>query len=98
MIIQRGKNSYCYRSRKDGKKEYLGKVSTPIALTFLVAQQQKVVEKAQRNKIRAERDATLQEARYLLDLLNIIWRTYVLLQGYYRRKSELRRIPNDYTS
>ena len=97
MIIQRGKNKYCYRSLDGGKKEYLGLITTPASQAFLAAQQQKEVENVNNKKIRTERDAALQEGKCLLDLLNLIGRTSALLHGYYIRKTEIRRINNGCT-
>jgi len=90
MIIQRGKNSYCYRSLQDGKKEYVGKITTSTARAFLAAQKQKKVEEAQRNKMRTERDGTRQAGEHLANFLHLVGRTHVLLHGWYTRKSELR--------
>src|SRR6266446_2586822 len=91
MIIQKGRSTYCYQSvRVDGKPKsiYLGASSSPQAKAY---EQSKEEKKQQRN--REEELARLhQELENALKIIKITERAYLLLAGFYERKSEIRKL------
>jgi len=92
MLIQKGKKTYCYKSvRIDGKPKsiYLGAPSSPQAKAY---EQNKEEKKQCRN-----REAELQQLHEALEnalkLIKIMEKGYLLVAGYYQRKSEIRPLP-----
>src|SRR5262245_34176313 len=91
MLIQKGKKTYCYKSvRVDGqpKSIYLGTSSSPQAKEYAKSKEEK---KQHRN--REEELQQLHEAlENALKLIKIMERGYLLVAGYYERKSEIRKL------
>jgi len=91
MLVQRGKSTYVYNSQRvNGKPvtRYIGKSSSPQAKEYVKSKEEK---KQQRN--REEELQQLHEAlECALKLIKIMERGYLLVAGYYERKSEIRKL------
>ena len=95
MIIQKGRSTYCYQSvRVDGKPKsiYLGASSSPQAKAY---EQSKEEKKQQRNR-EEELQQLNQELEGALKLIKIIERGYLIVAGYYERKSEIRKLQEEH--
>ena len=95
MLVQRGNSTYVYNSQRiDGKPvtRYIGKSSSPQAKEYATGKEEK---KQQRN--REEELQQLNEAlEHALKLIKIMERGYLLLAGYYERRSEIRKLQEDH--
>jgi Tfp pilus assembly protein PilF len=95
MIIQKGEKAYCYKSiRIDGKPKsiYLGASSSPQAKAY---EQSKEEKKQQRNR-EQELAQLHQELENALKIIKITERAYLLLAGFYERKSEIRKLQEEH--
>jgi uncharacterized FlaG/YvyC family protein len=95
MMVQKGTSTYCYQSvRVDGKPKsiYLGASSSPQAKAY---EQRKEEKKQQRNR-EEELQRLNEQLENALKLIKIMERGYLLLAGYYERKSEIRKLQGDY--
>ena len=92
MMIQKGTGTYVYSTQRvNGKPvtRYIGKSSSPQAQEYAKSKEEK---KQHRN--REEELQRLHEAlEHALKLIKIMERGYLLLAGYYERKSEIRPLP-----
>jgi len=91
MRIQKGKKTYCYKSiRIDGKPKsiYLGASSSPQAKAY----EQKQEEKKQQQNREEEMQRLNEQLENALKLIKIMERGYLLVAGYYERKSEIRKL------
>src|SRR5215510_13396034 len=95
MLVQRGKSTYVYNSQRiNGKPvtRYIGKSSSPQAKEYA---KRKEEQKQQRN-----REAELQQLHEALEnalkLIKIMERGYLLVAGFYERKSEIRKLQEDH--
>jgi hypothetical protein len=95
MLVTRGKSTYAYRTeRVNGKPvtRYIGKSSSPQAKEYTKSKEEK---KQYRN--REEELQQLNEAlENALKLIKIMERGYLLVAGYYERKSEIRKLQEDH--
>jgi len=94
MLVTRGKSTYAYRTeRVNGKPvtRYIGKSSSPQAKEYAKSKEEK---KQQRN-----REAELQQLHEALEnalkLIKIMEKGYLLVAGYYERKSEIRKLQGE---
>ena len=95
MRIQKGKKTYCYKSvRIDGKPKsiYLGASSSPQAKAYEKSKEEK---KRQRNR-EQELEQLNEQLENALKLIKIMERGYLLVAGYYERKSEIRKLQEDH--
>jgi len=95
MIIQKGRNRYCYKSiRIDGKPKsiYLGKASSPKARAYTKRKE----EKAQLRNREQELERLNQEVERALKIIKLTERAYILLAGLYQRKSEIRKLQEEH--
>ena len=95
MIIQKGRNRYCYQSvRIDGKPKsiYLGKSSSPKARSYTKRKEEK---KQHRNR-EQELERLNQEVDRALNVIKLMERTHLLLAGLYQRKSEIRKLQEEH--
>ena len=95
MIIQKGKGTYVYSTQRvNGKPvtRYIGKSSSAQAKEYANRKEEK---KQHRN--REEELQQLNEAlENALKLIKIMERGYLLIAGYYQRKSEIRKLQEDH--
>src|SRR5215475_15799247 len=91
MLVERGNSTYIYSTQRvNGKPvtRYIGKSSSPQAQEYAESKEEK---KQHRN--REEELQRLNEAlENALKLIKIMERGYLLLAGYYERKSEIRKL------
>jgi len=95
MLIQKGKKTYCYKSvRIDGKPKsiYLGASSSPQAKEYTKSKEEK---KQHRNR-EEELQRLHEQLEHALKLIKIMERGYLLVAGYYERKSEIRKLQEDH--
>ncbi|SRR5713101_1609184 len=94
MIVKRGKHAYRYQSiRENGapKTLYKGKISCQ----ELTEHERRKAE-TERHRQREQELAQLnQELEGALKLIKIMERGYLLLAGFYERKSELRKLKEE---
>jgi hypothetical protein len=95
MLVQRGNSTYVYNSQRvNGKSvtRYIGKSSSPQAQEYAQSKEDK---KQHRN-----REGELQQLNEALEnalkLIKIMERGYLLVAGYYQRKSEIRKLQEDH--
>jgi len=95
MLVERGHSTYVYSTQRvNGKPvtRYIGKSSSPQAQEYAKSKEEK---KQHRN--REEELQQLQEAlEHALKLIKIMERGYLLVAGYYQRKSEIRKLQEDH--
>ena len=95
MLVERGNSTYVYNTQRvNGKPvtRYIGKSSSPQVQEYAKSKEEK---KQQRN--REEELQQLNEAlENALKLIKIMERGYLLLAGYYQRKSEIRKLQEDH--
>ena len=95
MLVERGNSTYVYSTQRvNGKPvtRYIGKSSSPQAQEYAKSKEEK---KQHRN--REEELQQLQEAlEHALKLIKIMERGYLLVAGYYQRKSEIRKLQEDH--
>ena len=95
MIVQRGKNAYQYKSSRvngDVKTIYERKVSCQ----ELKEHEQHKEETHQHRQREQELQQLNQELESALKVIKITERAYLLLTGYYERKSEIRKLSEEY--
>ena len=95
MIVKRGKNAYQYQSSRvngEVKTVYQRKVSTQ----ELHAHEQRKEVTQQHRQREQELHQLHQELEQALKLINIMERGYLLVAGFYTRKSELRPLQEDH--
>ncbi len=95
MITQKGRGTYVYSTQRvNGKPvtRYIGTSASPQAKAYAKSQEEK---QQQRN-----RDEELQqlnrELENALKLIKIMERGYLLVAGYYERKSEIRKLQEEH--
>ena len=95
MMIQKRNSTYVYSTQRvNGKPvtRYVGKSNSPQAQEYAKSKEEK---KQHRN--REEELQQLNEAlENALKLIKIMERGYLLLAGYYQRKSEIRKLQEDH--
>jgi len=94
MIIQKGRGTYVYSTQRvNGKPvtRYIGKSTSPQASAYEKSKEEK---KQQRNR-EEELQQLNQELENALKLIKIMERGYLLVAGYYERKSEIRKLQED---
>jgi hypothetical protein len=95
MLVQRGNSTYVYSTQRvHGKPvtRYIGKSSSPQAQQYT-----KSKEETQQQRRREEELQQLNEAlENALKLIKIMERGYLLVAGYYQRKSEIRKLQEDH--
>ena len=91
MLVERGNSTYIYSTQRvNGKPvtRYIGKSSSPQAQEYAKSKEEK-----QQHRNREEELQQLQEAlEHALKLIKIMERGYLLVAGYYERKSEIRKL------
>ncbi len=95
MLAKRGKSTYVYSTQRvNGKPvtRYIGKNSSPQAKEYATRKEEK---KQQRNR-EQELERLNQELEGALKLIKIMERGYLLLAGYYERKSEIRKLQEEH--
>ena len=95
MLVTRGKSTYAYRTaRVNGKPvtRYIGKSTSPQARDYEKSKEEK---QQQRNR-EEELQQLHQELEGALKLIKIMERGYLLVAGYYERKSEIRKLQEDH--
>ena len=95
MVIKKGNQIYAYKTIREGdktKKIYLGKILSPKSQAFLEEQKSKETAREARKQLNTDREAILQEADRVSDMVSLLVRLSVLLHGYYFRRSEIRKI------
>ena len=95
MIVQRGKGTYVYKTeRVNGTPmtHYLGKSTSPQAKEYAKRKEEK---KQQRNR-EEELQRINEQLEHALKLIKIMERGYLLLAGYYERKSEIRKLQEEH--
>jgi len=95
MIMKRGKNAYQYQSSRvngEVKTVYQRKVSTQ-ELQEYEKQQEALHRHRQREQELQRLNEQLENA---LKLIRIMERGYLLVAGYYQRKSEIRKLQEDH--
>ena len=91
MLVTRGKSTYAYRTeRVNGKPvtRYIGKSSSPQAKEYAKSKEEK---KQQRHR-EAELQQLHEALEHALKLIKIMEKGYLLVAGYYERKSEIRKL------
>jgi len=95
MLVERGNSTYIYSTQRvNGKPvtRYIGKSSSPQAQEYAKSKEEK-----QQHRNREEELQQLQEAlEHALKLIKIMERGYLLVAGYYQRKSEIRKLQEDH--
>jgi hypothetical protein len=95
MIVKRGKNAYQYKSSRvngEVKTVYQRKVS---AEEFRACTVHKEKKQQQRHR-EAELARLHQELESALKVIKITERAYLLLAGFYERKSEIRKLQEEH--
>ena len=92
MLVERGNSTYVYSTQRvNGKPvtRYIGKSSSPQAKEYVKSKEEK--------KQHRHREAELQQLHEALEnalkLIKIMEKGYLLVAGYYQRKSEIRPLP-----
>ena len=95
MLVTRGKSTYAYRTeRVNGKPvtRYIGKSSSPQAKEYAKRKEEK---KQHRNRDQ-ELERLNQELECAIKLIKIMERGYLLVAGFYERKSEIRKLQEEH--
>ena len=94
MLVERGNSTYVYSTQRvNGQPvtRYIGKSSSPQAQEYAKRKEEK---KQHRN--REEELQQLHEAlEHALKLIKIMEKGYLLVAGYYERKSEIRKLQGE---
>jgi hypothetical protein len=94
MIVERGKNSYCYVTKRVNGKPvttYIGKTTSPQARAYLARKEEKALQQHREQEV-----SQLQRVvDHAMSALQIMVRAHLLLAGYYERKSEIRQLQED---
>jgi len=91
MLVQRGNSTYVYNSQRvNGKPvtRYIGKSSSPQAKEYAKSKEEKKQDSDREQKLQ-QLNEQLESA---LKLIKIMERGYLLVAGYYQRKSEIRKL------
>jgi len=92
MLVERGNSTYVYSTQRvNGKPvtRYIGKSSSPQAKEYANRKEEK---KQHRNR-EEELQRLNEQLENALKLIKIMERGYLLVAGYYQRKSEIRPLP-----
>ena len=95
MMIQKGRGTYVYSTQRvNGKPvtRYIGKSTSPEAKAYEKSQE----EQCTRKNREAELARLHQELESALKVIKITERAYLLLAGFYERKSEIRKLQEDH--
>ncbi|SRR6266851_7788865 len=95
MIVKRGKNAYQYQSSRvngEVKTVYQRKVSTQQLQEHERGQQ----ERQQHRQREQELQRLNEELETALKMIKITERAYLLLAGFYERKSEIRKLQEEH--
>ncbi len=95
MIIQRGGTKFVYQTMREKgrvKKIYIGKLSSQAAKDFMDEQDRKEARKAEKKKLNADIDATVEGIEDFSHMTSLLIRMTLLMNGYYLRKSEYRKV------
>jgi hypothetical protein len=95
MIIQKGRGTYVYSTQRvNGKPvtKYIGKSTSPQARAYEQSQE----EQCTRKNREAELARLHQELESALKIIKITERAYLLLAGFYERKSEIRKLQEEH--
>ena len=95
MLVERGNSTYVYSSQRvNGKPvtRYIGKSSSPQAQEYAKGKEEK---KQLRNR-EAELAQLNRQLENALKLIKIMERGYLLVAGYYERKSEIRKLQEEH--
>ena len=95
MITQKGRGTYVYSTQRvNGKPvtRYIGKSTSPQARDYEKSKEEK---QQQRNR-EEELQQLNQELEGALKLIKIMERGYLLLAGFYERKSEIRKLQEEH--
>ena len=91
MLVERGNSTYIYSTQRvNGKPvtRYIGKSSSPQAKEYAKSREEKKQQRNREQELQHLNDA-LENA---LKLIKIMERGYLLVAGYYERKSEIRKL------
>jgi len=91
MLVQRGNSTYVYNSQRvNGKPvtRYIGKSSSPQAQEYAKSKEEKKQQRNREQELQHLNDAL----ENVLKLIKIMERGYLLVAGYYERKSEIRKL------
>src|SRR5215831_17129131 len=95
MIIQKGNSTYVYSTQRvNGQPvtRYIGKSSSLQAKEYAKRKEEK---KQHRNR-EEELQRLNEQLEHALKLIKIMERGYLLVAGYYERKSEIRKLQEDH--
>jgi uncharacterized FlaG/YvyC family protein len=95
MIVQRGNGTYVYSSQRvNGKPvtRYIGKSSSPQASAY---EKRKEAKKQHRHR-EEELQQLNEELENALKIIKITERAFLLLAGFYDRKSEIRKLQEEH--
>ena len=95
MLVDRGNSTYVYSTQRvNGKPvtRYIGKSSSPQAQEYAQSKE----EKKQHRHREEELQQLNQELESALKVIKITERAYLLLAGFYERKSEIRKLQEDH--
>jgi len=95
MLVERGNSTYVYSTQRiNGKPvtRYVGKSSSPQAKEYAKSKEDK---KQHRNR-EEELQRLHEQLENALKLIKIMERGYLLVAGYYQRKSEIRKLQEDH--
>ena len=95
MLVERGNSTYVYSTQRvNGKPvtRYIGKSSSPQAQEYAKSKEEKAQQRNREEELQHLNEA-LENA---LKLIKIMERGYLLVAGYYQRKSEIRKLQEDH--
>ena len=95
MLVERGKSTYIYNTQRvNGKPvtRYIGKSNSPQAKVYAKRKE----EKKQHSHKEQELQHLNQELEHVLKMIKIIEHGYLLLTGFYERKSEIRKLQEEH--
>jgi len=95
MIIKKGSETYVYSTQRvNGQPvtRYIGKSSSPQAKEYTKNKEEK---KQQRNR-EEELQRLHEQLEHALKLIKIMERGYLLVAGFYERKSEIRKLQEEH--
>ena len=95
MITQKGRGTYVYSTQRvNGKPvtRYIGTSASPQAKAYAKSQE----EQCTRKNREAELARLHQELESALKVIKITERAYLLLAGFYERKSEIRKLQEEH--
>ena len=95
MIVKKGSGTYVYSTQRVNSKpvtRYIGKSTSPQAKAYERSQEQKKQHRQRETEI-TQLD---QEVEHALKVIKITERAYLLLAGFYERKSEIRKLQEEH--